>query len=409
MSSMTRIKAAALVLALTFVMLAVVVQPASASPTTRLDSLKTYIDDQYDDVEGGYSLRGEKLSRGEATFSVLEALNDLGDLAARPPPINLTMTKEFITKLQWTKINEKDDKYGGFSSFIAGIPSIHASYWTIRAWQVLNQHNDYIGMENVEINETAALVYINRTFTDEGGFAAKPGKSADLLSTYEAVYLIDYLAKEIQEKEDTPYTTTVDKWLNQTAVFDYILSCRKDDAFKMTTDAKVTGVTATAAAILALDVLDRLNDLQDLQSVRDWILDRQVITPIADEYVGGFTESYKTNDTNLVSTYYALSALDKLGAIDGHVNASIAIEFVINCQAADGAWALTPGYEDGETTYIGMAMMSLKLLHGDDIRSLLLVEDPNNPAPPLIDWRLGLVILMLVIAAIAGLVGLRLD
>ncbi len=405
---MNKIKAAGLLIAVTFVFLAVFVQPASASPDTRADSLYAYINDQYDTVEGGYSLKSETLSRVEPTFAALEALNDLGDLANRPPVINLTDTKDFVSRTQWVLISEDKENYGGFSSFIAGDPEIEASYFAVRTWQILEQHNDYIGMTNVDINETAMLVFLNRTFTDEGGFAQVPEGKANLLTTYQALYVMDYMATRIEDEDGTPYATTMSTWLNKTAVIDYILSCRDGDAFMSTPDSKVAGVTPTAAAIMALDILNSLTTLSDTQSVRDWILDRQVITPIAGEYVGGFTEGYLTNDTNVVSTYYALEGLNTLNALDA-VDKSIATDFVISCQAADGSWAMTPNYEEGETTYIGYAMQALKLLNGQDIKSLLLVEDPNNPAPPLIDWRVLFVIIVLVLAAIAGVVALRLD
>ncbi|MHA1771598.1 MAG: prenyltransferase/squalene oxidase repeat-containing protein [Candidatus Thorarchaeota archaeon] len=405
---MNKIKAAGLIFAVTFVVLAVFIQPASANPSTRIDSLYAYIGDQYDTVEGGYSLKAETLSRVEPTFAALEAYNIFGDLSSRPPVINLTDTKDFISRTQWILISEDKDNYGGFSSFIAGNPEVQASYFAIRAWQILELQNDYIGMTNVDINETAMLVFLNRTFTDDGGFAQTVGGKANILATYQALYVMDYMATRIEEEDNIPYATTMTKWLNKTAVIEYILSCREGDAFMSTPDSKIAGVTPTAAALLSMDILKSLTTVANTQGIRDWLLARQVITPIAEEYVGGFTEGYLTNDTNLVSTYYALEGLKLLNALDS-VNSSIATDFIINCQAADGSWALTPNNEEGETTYIGYAMQALSMLNGDNVKTLLSVEDPNNPAPPLIDWRVLLVVVIFVLAAIAGVVALRLD
>jgi len=374
-----------------------------------MESLRSYIDDQYDDVEGGYSLKAEKLSRGEPTFSGLFTLNELGDLAVRPPAINLTKAKTFLTKLQWTRIKEKEEKYGGFSSAIAVTPSVSSTYYALRAWQILSQHNDYIGMQNVEINETAALVYLNRTYTEEGSFAAMIGEDGDIVSTYMAVYSIDYLARLIEENDGTPYQHTIDTWLNTTGVIEYILSCRSGDGFKPAPDGKVIGVTPTATAILTLSILDRLDVLGDLQPIRDWLLARQVTTPVADEYVGGFTESYMTNDTNLMSTYYALKALNALNSIEGHVNVTSVADFIVSCQAADGSWALAPNAPEGETTYIGIAFEAFSLLPDVNPLVLLSEEDPNNPSPPVFDWRWIAVAVPLVLALVAGIVALRLD
>ncbi len=406
---MTRMKAAGLLLAMMFVSMALLTPPVSANPATRLESVHSYLNDHYDTTEGGYSLKAEKLSRAEPTFSALFALNEFGDIATRPPSINLTKTKEFINHLQWTRIKEKEDKYGGFSSAIAVTPSVMSTYYALRAWQILSLHNDYIGMTEVEINETAALVYLNRTFTDEGSFASNVGEQGSLLTTYMAVYSIDYLARLIEEEDGTPYQKTMDKWLNESAVVDYVLSCQSGDAFKPTPDASVPGVTPTAAALLTLDILDRLNAVGDLQGVRDWLLARQVVTPTAGEYVGGFTEGYLTNDTNLMSTYYALKALDVLNAITNYVNVSLVEDFVISCQAADGAWALSPDSPEGETTYIGIAIEALTLLPDVNVVTALSVEDPNNRSPPAIDWRWIAVAVPLVLALVAGLVALRLD
>ena len=165
------------------------------------------------------------------------------------------------------------------------------------------------------------------------------------------------------------------------------------------------GVTPTAAAVLALTILGET--IPDHQGIVSWILNRQVISSEYSSFLGGFEESILTNDTNLASTYWALRALDLLGGL-ASVDADLASRFIVDCQAADGSFSLTPGAETGTLYHASYAVKALSYL-GTEYENLMQEEDPNNPPPPLIDWRWGLIIGIIVVAAIGGLYSVRMD
>ncbi len=403
---MNGVKVACAILALSLILITVSVQPVVASPGSRLDSLTAFLNSRYNkDSSYGYSYTDAIVSRIEPTYSAVYTLDILGQLSIRPPIIDIVATKNFTQKLQWDAIAETDTKYGGFPSFTAGTPTISTTYYAMRTWQVLSKHTDIPNIEKIQINATALLIYVNRTHTSSGGFAQQPGKPADMLSTYMALWLLKYGIQLLPQDSEWKNMT---RWLpspsNTTA---WILSCRQDDAFMLTPTSKVAGVTPTSAALMALDLLGNLNGVSDLQSIRDWIVARQVVTPISDEFVGGFTEGVMTNDTNIGSTYFALLGLETLDALS-HVNSSIAIRFILDCQAADGSWSHVPGMDKGSITNIGSAIASLALL-SSNVNALLSEADPNNPAGPLTDWRLMFLIGVGVMSLVVAVVSVKLD
>ncbi len=408
---MKKVQVVCITIVALLVAMPLVINTASANPNSRWDSLKTYMDSHYDDPvtkngEGGFTTTGSEVSMLYPTVGAVMVYQTKDMLSNRPPVFDLVSAKNFTQKLQWKSGGESYDRWGGFSLYVAGPVSIKNSYWAIQMWETLDQQTGIPGIENVKpINATSALIYVNKTQTESGGFGATGGAEPDLLSTFYALYVMNAMTDMAQ--------VPLDNWLwNETATVNWILSCRDGDAFKLSPASDIPSVSATAAAFLALKEIQKLTVITptDQQAIENWILARQVITPTSNEYVGGFTESLLTNDTNLESTYFALQFLNSIGGIDS-VNASDAATFILNCQAADGAWGVTPGTDSGSLFYAALALQSLKVLDSTNgtYLNMLNQEDPNNPAPPLLDWRLLFMALFIVAAFVIALVALRVD
>ena len=73
---MRSVKIAALAIAIALVVVTLVAQPVSANPTTRRQSLRAYIDDNYDVIEGGYSLPNQEVSRADPTVGAILIFDD---------------------------------------------------------------------------------------------------------------------------------------------------------------------------------------------------------------------------------------------------------------------------------------------------------------------------------------------
>ncbi|MGY5876817.1 MAG: prenyltransferase/squalene oxidase repeat-containing protein [Candidatus Thorarchaeota archaeon] len=396
---MKKVKAAGLLIALALVVLTVVVQPVSANPTTRQQSLKMYIDSKHDTVEGGYVLVDGQALRVEATSAALYILEELTYLDARPPIINLTKSMDFTWKLVWKSEGTTPPRFGGFGRIIGALVDIEATYFGVRQLEVLLENDDVTNfaaaLENYERDWT--YKYINETQTESGGFGFEVDASPDMISTFYAIYslyALEAFASEVAEDWFTDIEATVD----------WILSCQEGNAFKLTPESERSGVTPTAAALMSLAMMERLNDIDDLSAVRSWILDRQVLDSETGGFIGGFEEAISTNDTNIVSTYYALKALEATGGISG-VNDTVE-DFIVDCQAVEGSWGFVPGLEKGTMVYASMAVESLAML---DAKTILNQEDPNNPVPPLVDWRYLLIVGIIFVAVIFGLIALRRD
>ncbi|NWF95487.1 MAG: hypothetical protein HXY34_05055 [Candidatus Thorarchaeota archaeon] len=402
---MNKAKVACVTVVLTLVLLSIAVPPASANPGTRLDSLYAYLNTRYDSAnEGGYSVSGEVISRIGSTYSALVALDELGYLATRPPLIDLVKTKNFTTKVQYesSKYEIKNINYGGWGDTFAVNATTVTTYQALNLWELLIKHDDIPKMSllNIKINEVP--VFINRTHSVSGGFANRPNGTADVLSTFYALWSLDYVIKK------SPQSNNWTTWLpNPDNTTQWILSCMDGNAFKLSPASRVTGVTATAAALMSLKILDKLNMLNNTQGIRDWLLARQVQTVSVGMHVGGFTEGVATNDTNLMSSYFALLGLDALNALE-LVNATGAIDFILDCQSADGSWGLVPQMTTGKIGNIGIAIKALKMLESN-VYGLLLEQDPNHPAPSLVDWRVVVIVAVTATAVIAAVVSVRRD
>jgi len=400
---MNKVKTFALAVSFTLIFLATIAQPAQANPATRLQTANQYLDDMYESSEGGFTVPGASASRVAGTFGGIVFRHhmppnvDGGYLASRPPPFDLVKTKNFTQKVQWVSGKESTDKYGGFAAYIAGPVSIISSFRAMEIWEILNQHNDIPGMEDVTVNFTAALIYANKTQSTSGGFGPQVGASPDLLSTYRALSIMEYALSVTGE--------SMDQWLqNKTKTIEWIRSCRQGNAFTLTPNARTVGVTPTAAALIALDILGELPTIDDIQAIANWIKDRQIKESTSGEFIGGFQEGVGTNDTNLVSTYFAIQALNLLESMPE--DTSIMGEFIAGCQAVDGSWAAVPGLEEGDIVYMAYAARALTTINE---ASILNQEDPNNPAPPLIDWRILFIASLLVIGLVVAVFSVRSD
>ncbi len=399
---MKHIKTAGLMIACTLVVLYIVVQPTMASPGTRWDSLWGFMTENYDDVEGGYHLVGLKASNVRATYPAALILDDMGLLDDRPPIIDLVKMKNFTYKIQWNTGGEESSRYGGFASYIAGPTTMDTTFYGMHLWELLKPHTDIPNINKVkDVNVTAMLFWVNRSQTVSGGFAIDQDRSPDMISTYQALYLITNYASETNWTVD-------DILLNRTTTIQWILDCRDGGGFKLNPASALPSVSATAAALMALDSLGALTEISDdLQTIRDWILDRQTNISIPSHYYGGYEEGELTNDTNIVSTYYALLALELLGSTPRNIDA--VVDFILNCQTAnDGGFAIVPNTDVGNMMYSAMAIHSLKLL-GSEYLARIYEADPNNPEPPLIDWRTLFVVSIIVMAAVVAIAALRRD
>ena len=391
-----RVAAIAVVLAL--ILLSVAAQPAAANPETRRDSLRAYIDDHYDAVEGGYHLPTSDFSRNEPTFAAIAILDDLRILGLRPP---FKAPEDFVKMIEFTidlQRNVTDEEHGGFGESAFGVVDQYTTYNAVNLFYLLSSQDDIPGISGKAINETAVLTWINTTQTTSGGFSNQPGDSPDIVSTFYALHTMDSVLGDVPG--------ALGDWLlNETATIEWINSCREGDAYKLSPTSSIAGVTPTAAALMSLSILEALPSASEIQSITDWVIARQVKTSDGGGFLGGFEESLKSNDTNVASTYWALEVLDQFGGTES-VNDSLAARFIIDSQAVDGSWGLVPGIEKGRLYYAFYAIRSLSLIGQLD---MLNEEDPNSPPPPLFDWKVALIIGIIAVAAVGGFLSIRMD
>ena len=397
---MKKVKVVAIAFAFTLVLLAFTAQPVAAA--SRYDSLRSYMNSRYDAVHGGYSYPGEGVTRIIPTYGALTVMNEVGTLDNRPPPVTITEVFNFAVTHQWTTgLEDADPKYGGFMDYLLGPVNNEVNYMGISLWQLLKAQDDIPGTETYDINATANLFWINKTQTESGGFSFDIGEYPDLISTAYALMSIRII--------DTmyPLENAWDWFANETATVEWIESCKDGVGYKLSPISTRPSVSATAAAVLVYNALDPVAAVPDAGNIQSWLTSRQVLEFEEVDLIGGFEETDGSADPNIVSTYFAFSALEILNSLST-VNATAAETFTLNCQSEDGSFGFVPGLATGELVYSGHACEILSML-GDSHDILSSSIDPHSSTDPGFEWRMAIVIGIIVFALVLAVLSVRHD
>ncbi|TFG27917.1 MAG: ATP-binding cassette domain-containing protein [Promethearchaeota archaeon] len=199
--------------------------------------------------------------------------------------------------------------------------SLQANYWGVLA-------NHYADPENLEDTlETKKIWnYIEDCYDkSDGGFGYKPEEDASLFSTFCAleIYEMFYSYKEYELPD-----------INKT--------------------------------------IDYLVDLQNSDGGFNIGLDLYQITAFFGPLREIFLSLLKTNISTVESTYWALSSLESLGALD-QIDEEDLMHWIYSCQNADGGFSIILGFHsDTISTYFGLGIF--KLLNTDPISKLGPIE-----------------------------------
>jgi prenyltransferase beta subunit len=399
---MKKVRVVAFAFAFTLVLLAFTAQPVAAA--SRIDSLRSYMNSRYDAVRGGYNIPGEGVTRIDPTYGAITVMNEVGTLDNRPPPVSITQVMDFSVVHQWLTGSENTQpRYGGFMDYLAGPVTNGINYRGLVLWQLLKMQDDIPGTDNYEINATANLLWINKTQTESGGFGSETGANPDLISTAYALMSMKII--------DTMYPDeNAWEWFwNETATIEWIESCKDGDVYMLSPFSDRASVSATAAAVLAYNALNPMSSIPSAGIIQAWLASRQVTEYEETDFIGGFEEGLETADPNLVSTYFALSALEILNALST-VNATAAETFILNCQSADGSFGIVPGLDAGKLIYSGYACEMLNMVVPSGAYDILSsTVDPYSTGESGFEWRLVLVVGIIVVALVLAVISVRRD
>ncbi|MHA2222768.1 MAG: prenyltransferase/squalene oxidase repeat-containing protein, partial [Candidatus Thorarchaeota archaeon] len=304
---MNKIKVLAIAFAFTLMLVVSSAQPVAAA--SRYDTLSSYMSDNYDAIRGGYFLPFDGVTRVTPTYGALSIMEEVGTLAQRPPQISITMVMEFSENHQWlTGDEDEESSFGGFSNYLLAVVTNEVNYHGLLLWQTLKSSalSDIPGVDDYEINVTANAFWINKTLSEAGGYSDFKESNENMIATYYA--LASYRIIQNMYPLENAWNT----YVNETAVLAWIESCRDGDSYKLSPESSRTSVSATAAAILAYEAIDPASTIPGVAGVQSWLLDRQVSDYQEPEYIGGFEEGNATDEPNIVSTYFAMSALNSM-------------------------------------------------------------------------------------------------
>ncbi|MFX1485339.1 MAG: prenyltransferase/squalene oxidase repeat-containing protein, partial [Promethearchaeota archaeon] len=277
-------------------------------------------------------------------------------------------------------------------------------YHGLVTWQLLKNQVDIPGIGDYDLNSSSLAFWVNRTVSEDGGYASEVGVEPDLISTYYALASFR-LIDDVYSSENA-----WDTYVNETATLGWIESCRDGEAYMLSPDSDRTGLTATAAAVMAYREIDPLATIPDESSIESWILDRQIMDYVVPEFIGGFEEGNATDDPNILSSYFGLKALDSLNGLSS-INATALENFILNCQSADGSWGFVPGLDTGSMVYSAYVCQILNMapIFNGAVSTLSSSMDPHSPGSSAFDWRILVVLGIIVAALVAAIYAVRMD
>ncbi len=361
--------------------------------------------DNYDAVRGGYMLPTDGVTRVNPTYGAFSIMDETGAILQRPPPVSIPMALDFAVKHQWLSGDPAETpRYGGFMDYLLGPVTAATTYHGLVTWQLLKDQAGIPGTADYDLNSTALAFWVNRTVSEDGGYASEVGANPDLISTYYALASFRII--------DEIYSS-VDAWntyVNETATLEWIESCKAGEAYMLSPTSERMSLTATAAAVLAYNEIDPVSLIPDATGIQSWIVDRQVLDYEDADFIGGFEEGNATDDPNLRSSYFALKALDSLNGLSS-INATALENFILNCQSADGSWGFVPGLEAGSMVYSAYAcqMLNMQPIFSGALSTLSSSVDPHSQETSPFDWRIFVVLGIILVALIAAIYALRMD
>ncbi len=234
------------------------------------------------------------------------------------------------------------------------IPSFEGSFFALATFETItaplidpsiNMSFYYRWVSSNHITTTFAPGY--------GGFSFNVGSPATLIDTY---YGTKTLA--LSDQLHRINKTALGVWVNQVQV-------NGTPTWGWTNTSQPSVVT-TSFVIEILDAADALGSIPDQNALISWILDCQDPT-------GGF--GIRANDTtpSLMDTYYAITALQRLDALDS-VNVSSVRDFVLTYQLPDGGFASVGDDPDLASTF--WAIETLQVVSDlSDVHSTSLISN----------------------------------
>jgi prenyltransferase beta subunit len=159
---------------------------------------------------------------------------------------------------------------------------------------------------------------------------------------------------------------------------------------------------------MAYHALDPYSTIPNVANIITWLVNRQVLDGVEADLIGGFEEGNGTEASNLLSTYYAISALGILNTLPS-INATAAETFILNCQTPEGSFANSPGYDTGELLYSGYACEILSKVNANGAMSSLSSVDPFSLGVTGFEWRTYVIIGIIALVIVLAILGVRAD
>jgi prenyltransferase beta subunit len=218
-------------------------------------------------------------------------------------------------------------------------PSFEGAFYALGIYEIINAPGIDPSINMSHHYRWLASMQARPTFAPgHGGFTLDITTVAGLSNTH-----FSAVALETGNQLHRINTTALGVWVDQVHV-------NNTPTWGWTNTSQPT-IVSTSLVVEILDIANALTNISNESALIDWILDCQNST-------GGF--GIRANDTSpsLMTTYYAVSALDRLGELDSLDEAAIR-DYVLNHQLPDGGFATVGSDPDLASTYWALETLLL--------------------------------------------------
>ena len=365
--------------------------PLSAlAASSRQDLIVLYSIDCIDNSGGGLLHPGATTIGPTAsnTFAIANIFDTMGvwegaDLLLPDRILKDNMTA-WIEHLQITDADAID--YGGFlATSDAENATLKSSFYAIQALAAMDTTED--------INEVSLydfIVRLQRTNATDypdtvGGFADRAYNSnATVAATYYALETLNTYNQLTLVNQ----TLAVD-WLNSSQ----LLASPNSPSYGGFANGRTSSTADLQTTFMALRSLELLGSLAIINQTAaiEYILPHYRSDTNYPQYIGGFSITPDDPAATHWATYYAVAALQILGA-DSQLNSDAIITWILSTQNTDGGFADTPG-AGSFIPQTNLAVSTLALLD-----AIARVQEPFGNDPYIFPWWIvGIVVIIIVI------------
>jgi len=326
----------------------------------QINTIRVYFEDRFNPVEGGYSVSPGFISDIQSTYYALACL-----YALNINPTNETKTFNYVLNCV------KSDGGFGLNPYLNSSSEFKSGWAASKSLTLIQKNNSTLNNINTF---NSRLNYYNWLYEYQAmnGLIGQSSIQSNYLGT-----LSNYLV----EPDDLSDDIDIDD------IWDFVEDCYNDDGgFGYQPDTN-SSLFSTYCALKLYEIFYEYEEVElpDKEEIIEYLVDLQTsdggfsigidveeLLSLFGPYGSLYTGIIDTKDPTIESTYWGVSSLEILEALNKIDNKAL-MHWIYSCQSADGGFSVFLGFHsDTISTYFGLA--TFKVLNSKPFSVMAAVE-----------------------------------